>query len=127
LNNGTATYEAEAVRAEWVLPAEFLREELQVSIGLAEIVRVRGNSMEPELRAGDRVLVDRRDTRIRQGGVFAVRDGDEIIIKQVEPVRGSEPPRIRCISVNPTYGPQELVLDGSAEIIRRVVCRISRM
>lgn len=122
------SYAADAVRAEWVMPAEYLREELQVSLGSAEIVRIRGDSMAPLLAAGDRVLIDRRDTKLRQGGIFAVRDADEVIVKQVALVRDVEPPRIQCISSNTSYAPFELVLDGeSVEIIGRVVCRISRM
>lgn len=124
------SYSAEAVQDEWIFPQRFIRDELRLQISFADIVPIRGNSMEDGayggFREGDRVLVDRRDHNIRQGGIFAIRDDGETIIKQVELVRGSDPVRITCKSLNSRYSPFELILDGSAEIIGRVVLKISR-
>lgn len=124
------TYSAEVVQDEWTFPARFLRDELRVEVPSIDIVQVRGDSMETGdyggFRNGDRVLVDRRDIGLRQGAIFALRDGEEVIVKQVELVRGSDPPRILCTSLNPRYKPFELVLDGSAEVIGRVILKICR-
>lgn len=117
----------EKTLAEWRMPTDFLETELRLRPGMCEILRVKGDSMEPTLRDGDRVIVDRNDKAMRQGGIFAVRDGDELIVKQVELVRGSEPPRIVCTSVNPRYTPFELVLGADAEVIGRVAASIGRM
>lgn len=117
----------EATLAEWHMPTEFLETELRLRPGMSEIVRVKGDSMEPRLRDGDRVIVNRSDKMLRQGGIFAVRDGDELIIKQVELVRGSDPPRIVCKSINERYSPFELVLGEGAEVIGRVSALIGRM
>lgn len=117
--------------ASWGLPASFVERELGLSFGHADIIQVRGDSMDDgtvhALVSGDRVIVDRRDTDPRQGGVFAVWDGDGVIIKQVELIRGHEPPRIVCKSLNRRYDPIELVLDGNAHIIGRVAGKISRV
>ena len=118
---------SEQTLAEWRMPTEFLETELRLRPGLCEIIRVKGDSMEPVLRDGDRVIVDRNDRAMRQGGIFALRDGDELIIKQVELVRGAEPPRVVCSSVNPRYSPFELVLGADAEVIGRVAAHIGRM
>lgn len=125
--DGRYTYSAEHVRDEWVLPQRYIRDELRVSLGQVEIIAVDGDSMIPVLHSGDRVLVNRADTNIRQGGVFAVREGDAVIVKHIELIRGSEPPRIRCSSANAQYNDFELVLGEDADIIGRVVWRATRM
>lgn len=130
-NFGNGSYSADAVRAEWNFPESFVNDELHARFGDIEIVGIRGDSMLDHngrgFRDGDRVMVHRRDKMIRQGGIFAIRDDGEIIIKQVEPIRGSDPPRIRCTSLNQAYQPFELVLDGSAALIGRVILHIARV
>lgn len=116
--------------AFWGLPAGFAQRELGVQMGFADILQVRGDSMDDGtakgLSSGDRVIIDRRDTDTRQGGIFAVFDGEGVIIKQVELQRGHEPPRIVCKSLNPRYDPITLLLDESVRVIGRVAGVISR-
>ena len=134
VDDGIRRYSADAVRDMWIFPVGFLTSELHVPLDMVDILQVRGDSMTtPEndgFRDGDRVIVNRRDTFIRQGGVFAIRDHEETIIKQIELVRDTDPddpPRIKCTSLNPRYEPFELFLDGSTTIIGRIVCKISRV
>lgn len=129
--DGERTYGAEVVSDSWVMPVRFLRDELRVSLNDIDIIRIKGDSMETGeyggFRDGDRVVIDRSDRSVRQGGIFAVRDDDDIIVKQVELQRnGGDIQRIICKSLNRNYDPIELVLNGSAEIIGRVVLKISR-
>lgn len=116
--------------ARWGLPDGFVQRELGLQFGFADIIQVRGDSMDDGsakgLSSGDRVIIDRRDTDPRQGGIFAVFDGDGVIIKQVELLRDYEPARILCKSRNTAYDPITLVLDGSVRIIGRVAGVISR-
>lgn len=122
------SYAADRVKAEWLMPSEFVRNEMGVTFGHTEIVMAEGDSMEPDIRSGDRLVIDRRRQSVNQGGIFCVRDGDDLIIKQVELVRPvDDPPRIKCSSRNEKYAPFELTLDGSAEVIGRVAGKISRM
>lgn len=118
------------VSEHWMLPKAYVQRELGLTFGETEIIQVRGDSMDDGtakgLSSGDRVIIDRRDRDPRQGGIFAVNDGDGVIIKQVELLRGHEPPRIVCSSRNASYRPIELVLDGSVRIIGRVAGVISR-
>lgn len=127
VSDGRATYSADVVRAEWILPPSFVRDELHLTFGRTEIIAIRGDSMEPDLRDGDRVLIDRTDINLRQGGIFAVSDSGEIIVKQVELIRDSDPPQILCSSRNDRYRPITLTLDDGTFIIGRVAARISRM
>ena len=64
------------------------------------ILRVRGNSMEPEMREGDRLVVDVSRRVPATGEMFVLWDGNGLVVKRIEAVRG-EPPRLRLISANP--------------------------
>lgn len=111
----------------WTFPPAFLKNELHLSLTASDIVRVRGDSMEPTLWDGDRVIVDRTDTDVRVDGIFAILDEGSLIIKQVEIVRGTDPVEIVCKSRNTAYSTFNLVLDGNTRIIGRVVARIGRV
>lgn len=122
---------AQEVIAQWALPASYVRNELNLSFDTADIISVRGDSMDDGskfgLSSGDRVIVDRADRDPSQGAIFAVWDGSGVIVKQVEPVRGTDPLRIICKSLNPRYEPFELILDENAHIIGRIAAKFSRM
>ncbi len=84
-------------------------------------IRVEGDSMEPLLRSGDEIFVDRNK---RAGeGIHVVRIGDALHVKQVH---ASAPGRIKLISANEAYAPIELAR-GEVEIIGRVVWKGGRM
>jgi len=84
-------------------------------------IRVEGDSMEPLLRSGDEIFVDRNK---RAGeGVHVIRIGDALHVKQVQ-ARG--PGRIALISANDAYAPIELGQD-EVEIVGRVVWKGGRI
>jgi transcriptional regulator with XRE-family HTH domain len=123
--------QSDAVLTRWGLPADFLEGELGLNVDHTDIIRVRGDSMDDGsakgLSSGDRVIVDKGDVDVRQGGIFAVFDGDGVIIKQVELLRGYEPPQIVCKSLNTRYDPIPLTLESPVRVIGRIAGRISRM
>lgn len=84
-------------------------------------IRVEGDSMEPLLRSGDEIFVDRRQ---RSGeGVFVVRTGEVLQVKQLE---NAGQGRIRLVSANPAYPPIDLRC-REVEIIGRVVWKGGRL
>ncbi len=84
-------------------------------------IRVEGDSMEPLLRSGDEIFVDRNK---RSGeGVFVVRIGDALHVKQV---RASAAGTIALISANDAYAPLELPRED-VEVIGRVVWKGGRL
>lgn len=123
----TGLYPEHALKAEWVFPPSFVKDELGLSFGKAEILRVQGDSMYPDLSDGDRVICDRTDTKVNQGGIFAIFDGDAVIVKQVELVRDADRPRILCTSRNERYKPFTLDLNGDVFVIGRITAKIARM
>lgn len=122
---------SDRVLATWGLPSSFIERELGLSYDTTDLLAVRGDSMEDgtsmSLSSGDKVMIDRSDTDPRQGGIFAVFDGEGVIIKQVELVRGHQPARIICKSRNTAYSPIELTLESPVRIIGRVAGRFTRM
>jgi hypothetical protein len=66
------------------------------------LINVRGDSMEPDFRHGDQLLVDKRDTSPAQPGPFALWDGEwgEYVVKNVERSQAGE---VRIFSTNAKY------------------------
>jgi len=110
------------VRGTWDMPTDYLRHELRVVPARVQIIEVRGDSMEPTLSSGDRVMIDLDDVDPGPGGVFAVWDGMSVLVKRIERVHKSDPPAVRVVSDNVHHSPFELVLDdGGGRIIGRAV------
>ncbi|HSG34904.1 MAG TPA: S24 family peptidase [Sphingomonadaceae bacterium] len=85
-------------------------------------IAVAGDSMEPELRDGDEILVDRSKRTLREG-IHVIRLGDALHVKRVQAGR---PGQLLLISANPAYPPIEVGL-GEAEIVGRVVWKGGRL
>lgn len=68
------------------------------------ILEAEGDSMEPIIADGARVMADTTDTRLREG-IFAFRIGDELRVKRLRR-RGAD--AVEIISENPRYEPETL-------------------
>ena len=96
--------------ARWHWPENMIRHEGGAAPEDLRILRVRGNSMEPDMREGDRIVVDVSRRLPATGETFVLWDGNGLVVKHVETVHddetgGDEPPRLRLISANPDYAP----------------------
>lgn len=85
-------------------------------------VTVEGDSMEPLLRHGDEVLVDRTPGPWRDG-IHVVRVGETLSVKRLA---RSGQDRVSLLSQNLAYPPVELPLD-EVEVIGRVVWKSGRV
>ena len=85
-------------------------------------IAVTGDSMEPTLRDGDEILVD-RSRRALSDGIHVVRTGDALLVKRLDTGR---PGAIGLISDNPAYRAIELPA-GEVEVIGRVVWKSGRL
>lgn len=110
----------EKVIAEWQVPSEVVRGYSTAPADEMRIITVMGDSMEPTLQPGQRVLVDTGDRKPSPPGVFVVWDGLGLVIKRVQMVPHSEPPRVKITSDNAKYEPYERTLD-EAYIQGRVI------
>ena len=85
-------------------------------------IAVTGDSMEPTLRDGDEILVDRAQRPLRDG-IHVVRVEDAVLVKRLDMAR---PGAIALISDNPAYRPLELA-PSAVEVIGRVVWKSGRL
>lgn len=97
-----------------------IRHELNARPENCHIIRVVGDSMEPKLLNGDRVMFDVSKTLPSPPGIFVVNDGMGLVVKRLEHVHGSDPATVRLISDNPLHEPYELLLE-EARIVGRVI------
>jgi transcriptional regulator with XRE-family HTH domain len=79
-----------------------------------------GNSMEPVFYGGDQILVDTRRLSLAQPGAFCLWDGDGHVIKYLERIPGSDPPRVKVMSANGMYEPHERLVE-EIRIVGRVI------
>lgn len=85
-------------------------------------IAVAGDSMEPTLRDGDEILVDRTPRPLRDG-IHVVRVDDSLMVKRLDTGR---PGAIALVSDNPAYRPIELP-PGEVRVIGRVVWKSGRL
>jgi phage repressor protein C with HTH and peptisase S24 domain len=85
------------------------------------LMRVTGDSMEPEIRHGDMVLIDRGESQIYGHALYAVGVNDEIYIKEVETLPGQ---RLVLRSLNSRYSPIEVDLRGDLADSVRIIGRV---
>ena len=85
-------------------------------------IRVMGDSMEPLLRDGDEILVDRTPRAFREG-IHVVRLGDALHVKLLQAV---PPDRMRLISKNPAYETVEVGM-ADVDVVGRVVWKGGRL
>ena len=91
--------------ARWSLPEDMLRHEGGASPENLRILRARGDSMEPLVGEGDRLIVDVSRRRPATGEMAVLWDGLGLVVKRIEAVGGSDPAELRLISANPIYEP----------------------
>jgi phage repressor protein C with HTH and peptisase S24 domain len=119
---GGALNNDETETGRWHIPGELVRSVTTAPVAALRILTVYGDSMEPEFRPGQRVMVDSSDQLPSPPGVFVAWDGLATVIKRVEFVPHSDPPRVRFSSDNPRYQPYERTLE-EAHIRGRVIGR----
>ena len=123
---GALNDEAAAETARWYLPEAMLRHEGGAEPANLRILRARGDSMEPAVHDGDRLLVDVSRKTPTTGEMAVLWDGGGLVVKRVEVIPHTEPPRLRLISANPAYRPYDC-LAGEAHIAGTVLWALGRV
>ena len=123
---GAAGEEFAAEKARWYLPEGMIRHEGDAEPGNLRVLRARGDSMEPLVSDGDRLLVDVTRRTAGTGEMAVLWDGTGLVVKRVEVLPNAEPPRLRLISANPAYEPYTC-LAQDAHIVGKVLWTLRRM
>lgn len=110
----------EKIVDEWTLPSGMVRHYSTAPASDLRIITVMGDSMEPTLQPGQRILVDTGDRNPSPPGVFVVWDGLGLVVKRCQVVPHSAPPRVRITSDNSKYDAYERTL-AEAYIQGRVI------
>jgi phage repressor protein C with HTH and peptisase S24 domain len=116
----------EEAKGTWLFPDPVIRHEFRARATDLHIVTIDGDSMEPLLSSGDRILIDTSQRVPVPPGIFVIWDGMGIVAKRIEHVPHSKPPKIVIKSINPEY--QTYERDGEeVNIIGRVIWAAKRL
>lgn len=74
-------------------------------------ILAQGDSMEPTIRSGSVLIVDRSNNQIHEG-IFVIRQNDVLLVKRVQP---RNPRTIRLKSDNTQYEPVDIKLDDPSQ------------
>ena len=89
---------------------------------MLSVIEVEGDSMEPTLRDGDEILVD-RTVRPLRSGIHVIRLDDVLLVKRLEPGAAGT---VRIISDNPAYPRAERAVNDVG-VVGRVVWKGGRL
>lgn len=124
ISAGTGSFQTEAGSERlYAFRSDFLNRKGQPKMMV--LMRVSGDSMEPEIKHGDTVLIDKSQCEPRPGTIYAVRVGELIYLKVVDAL----PDGLVLKSVNPKYEPMKVDMRGDladgVAILGRVIwwCR----
>jgi transcriptional regulator with XRE-family HTH domain len=108
---GGLTAETGRVVDIWQIPIALIRGYSTALASDLRIITVMGDSMEPALQPGQRVLVDTSDRTPSPPGIFVVWDGLGLVVKRVQMLPHSDPPRVKITSDNAKYDPYERTIE----------------
>lgn len=83
-------------------------------------IQAKGDSMEPTIRNGALLIIDRSDQQVREG-IYVVRHGEVLLVKRTQP---RENQILRLQSDNRQYEPEDIDLKDSSQsfhILGRVI------
>lgn len=125
---GGSLVENEQVAYSLAFRRDWISRELNATPADLYLINVIGESMEPTLRPGDVILVDRRvPERGPVDGIHVMRMDDSLLVKRLQRLPGR---RLKVSSDNSAYEPFEVelaALDGEMSVLGRVVWAGRRM
>lgn len=109
--------------------SEFLLKSLGASVSDTDIIFASGDSMLPEIKDGDALMVDKSKKDIIDGQIYIIRSDGQLLCKRLQKI---PPQKIKIVSDNPKYDPYYIdfsnVIDFDFDVIGRVLwySRIAR-
>lgn len=116
----------EETKEMWFFPDPVIRHEFRARPADLRMITIDGDSMEPLLTSGDRILIDTSQRIPVPPGIFVIWDGMGLVAKRIEHEPNSEPPMVVIKSVNPEYETYERDAE-EVHIIGRVVWTSRRL
>lgn len=109
--------------------SEFLLKSLGASVTDTDIIFASGDSMLPEIKDGDALMVDKSKRDIIDGQIYIIRSDGQLLCKRLQKI---PPQKIKIVSDNPKYDPYYIdfsnIIDFDFDVIGRVLwySRIAR-
>jgi phage repressor protein C with HTH and peptisase S24 domain len=116
----------EETKEVWHFPETVIRHELRAKPDDLRMITIHGDSMEPLLSSGDRIMLDTSQRVPVPPGIFVIWDGMGLVAKRVEHVPHSDPPKVVIKSVNPEYETYERDAE-EVHVVGRVVWAARRL
>ena len=116
----------EEAKENWMFPESMIRHEFRAQPENLRVIAIDGDSMEPLLSSGDRILLDTSQRVPVPPGIFVIWDGMGILAKRVEHIPNSDPPTVVIKSVNPEYRSYERNAE-EVNVIGRVIWMARRL
>ena len=116
----------EESKETWIFSDAIVRHEFRARAQDLNIITIDGDSIEPVLSSGDRILIDTSQRVCVPPGIFVIWDGMGIVAKRVEHVPLSDPSKIVIKSINPQYETYERDAE-EVNIIGRVIWAAKRL
>lgn len=114
----------------WKFPTRFMREEIRGTESQVIILETDGDSMEPTIGSGERIIVHTGMVTPSPDGIFALRDTfGNIVAKRLQILRKGDKtdvPRVLIISDNKSHPTEEVGLD-QISIVGRVLWALKRV
>ena len=104
----------------WLFADPLIRHEFRARPEDLRMITVDGDSMEPVLSSGDRILIDVSLKVPVPPGIFVIWDGMGLVAKRIEHLPHSEPPRVVLKSLNPDYDSYERLAEEIRVVGRAV-------
>lgn len=114
---GSSLVTSSAPRGMYAFRKDFLRT-VGIQAENAVMMDVIGPSMEPLIMDGDTILVNEKDTELRDGSIFAVGYEDELLVKRLHKIPGGW----ALHSENPSY--KDVEIKGEEVASLRVYGRV---
>jgi phage repressor protein C with HTH and peptisase S24 domain len=92
------------------IPAGLLRHHKMTAADLCAI-QTKGDSMEPTIRNGSLLIVDRSDRQVREG-IYVITRGEVLLVKRIQPRENNT---FRLKSDNQQYEPEDVNLSDSTQ------------
>lgn len=122
LGNGQLLPAQEMVIDKLAFKLAWLRGEMGLALNRLALIDVTGNSMEPQLRSGDMVLVDQGQDRVAREGIYCLLvDREGLVCKYCSRMPGGT---IRVMSLNPEYQRFDFDFTPDADEYPRVIGRV---
>ena len=118
--------EFEEAAGMWLFADPLIRHEFRARPEDLRMITVDGDSMEPAISSGDRILIDVSLKVPVPPGIFVIWDGMGLVAKRIEHVPQSEPPRFVLKSLNPDYDSYERLAE-EIRIVGRAVWASRRL